>query len=72
MLIKLMYLVRKELTLTELKLYSMSREIGFADGARIIEFGFKVREAGLLYLVSDSLGPKLQIPCQNIESYQSA
>jgi hypothetical protein len=51
MVIKLIYLVRGELPLTKLKPRSLSREIGFPDRARIIEFGSKVKEAGLQYLV---------------------
>jgi hypothetical protein len=41
MLIKLIYLVKDELTLTKLKPCSVSRKIGLPDRARIIEFGFK-------------------------------
>jgi hypothetical protein len=41
--IKLIYLVRNELTLIKLKLCSLSRVIGFPYRARIIEFGSKVR-----------------------------
>jgi hypothetical protein len=51
MVIKLIYLVRGELPLTKLKPYSLSREIGFPDRARIIEFGSKVRGAVPQYLV---------------------
>jgi hypothetical protein len=52
--IKLIYLVRSKLTLTKLKSCSLSREIGFPDRARIIEFGSERRGAGLQYLVPDS------------------
>ena len=51
MLIKLIYLVRNQLTLIKVKTFSLSREIGFPDRARIIEFGSEVREAELQYLV---------------------
>jgi hypothetical protein len=39
MLAELIYLVRRELDLNKLKSGSPSREIGFPDRARIIEFG---------------------------------
>jgi len=51
MLIKFIYLLRSELTLTKLESCSLSRRIGFPDRARIIEFGFKVRGAVPQYLV---------------------
>jgi hypothetical protein len=51
MLIKLIYLDWNELTLTKLEPCSLSREIGFLDRARIIEFGSRVRRAVLQYLV---------------------
>jgi hypothetical protein len=46
MITKLINLVRNELILTKLNSYSLSREIGFPDRARIIEFGSKERGRG--------------------------
>jgi len=49
--IKLVYLVKRELTLIKLIKSSLSRKIRFPDGAIIMEFGFKGSKAGLQYLV---------------------
>jgi hypothetical protein len=54
MLVKLIFLEKSEEPLTKLETCSLSREIGFRDHARIIEFGSKGREAGLQYLGVDS------------------
>ena len=51
MLMKLIYLVRSELTLTKLKPCSLSRGISFPDRTGIIEVGSKGSEAGLKDLV---------------------
>ncbi len=66
MLIKLIYLVRNELTLIILKSCSLSREIGFPDRARIIEFGSKVMGAGLRYLVVAFCASKVKVTCHNV------
>jgi hypothetical protein len=49
--IKLIYLVRKELTLIKLIKSSLSRKIRFPDRAIIMEFGSKGSKAGLQYIV---------------------
>jgi hypothetical protein len=51
MLINLIYLVRDELYIAKLKTCSLSREIGFATRARIIELGSKGKGAELQYFV---------------------
>jgi len=69
--IKLIYLVRSELTLTNLKPCSLSRGIDFSDRARIIEFGSKGRVAGLQYLVVGFWDLKVKVTCQNLQSGKS-
>jgi hypothetical protein len=72
MLIKLIYLVSSELTSTKLKPYSLSREISFLDRARIIEFGPKVGEAVLQYLVAGLNSSKMYVSCHNVQFGQNA
>jgi len=55
--IKLIYLVRNELTLSKPETFSLSRIIGFPNRARILEFSSNGRGAVLQYLVIGSSGP---------------
>jgi hypothetical protein len=68
MLIEFIYLLTNELTLTKLESCSLSRRIGFADRARIIEFGFKVRGGSATISCGGVLSPKSAGFCPMIES----
>ncbi len=70
MLVKLIYLVRSELTLTRLKSCSLSRGIGLLDCVRIMEFGSMGRVVGLQHLVVGSSDPKVKVSCHSRRSGQ--
>lgn len=70
MLMKLIYLVRKKLTLIKLKPCSLSRRINFQDSVRIIEFWFWERGATPQDVVVALHDPKVQVSCHNFESSQ--
>jgi len=65
MLIKLIYLVRNQLTLIKVKSRSLSRKIGFPDRARIIEFALQERRTKPQDVGVASCSGKVKVSCHN-------